>query len=81
MAELPFNVQPFILLDETLGLTSAVGSELRDNRTGKNTQYGITAFLRHSWLAVYDETRKHVSASGKFPVAMRLEFQEKDVVE
>ena len=28
-------------LDETLGLTSTIDSELRDNRTGKNTQHGF----------------------------------------
>ncbi len=33
-------------LDEALGLTSAIDSELRDNRTGKNTRHSIAALLR-----------------------------------
>ena len=33
-------------LDDALGLTSVVDSELRDIRAGKNTQHGLTAFLR-----------------------------------
>ncbi len=37
-------------LDEILGLTSAIDSELRDIRTGKNTQHGLAALLRHSRL-------------------------------
>ena len=46
-------------LDEVLGLTSAIDSELRDIRTGKNTQHGLTALLRQSMysrLAGYDDT-------------------------
>ncbi len=46
-------------LDETLGLTSAIDSELRDNRTGKNTQHSIAALLRqsiYSRLAGYADT-------------------------
>jgi hypothetical protein len=46
-------------LDEALGLTSAIDSELRDIRTGKNTQHGLTALLRqsiYSRLAGYDDT-------------------------
>ena len=46
-------------LDEVLGLTSAIDSELRDNRTGKNTQHGHAALLRqsvYSRLAGYDDT-------------------------
>ena len=35
-------------LDDALGLTSVVGLELRDIRTGKNTQHGLTALLRQS---------------------------------
>ena len=35
-------------LDEALGLTSAIDSELRDNRTGKNTRHSIAALLRQS---------------------------------
>ena len=33
-------------LDEALGLTSLVDSELRDIRTGKNTRHSIAALLR-----------------------------------
>ncbi len=46
-------------LDEALGLTSAIDSELRDNRTGKNTRHSIAALLRqsiYSRLADYDDT-------------------------
>ena len=46
-------------IDEALGLTSAIDSELRDNRTGKNTQHGLLALLRqsvYSRLAGYDDT-------------------------
>ena len=46
-------------LDEVLGLTSAIDSELRDIRTGKNTQHGLAALLRqsiYSRLAGYDDT-------------------------
>ena len=46
-------------LDETLGLTSTIDLELRDKRTGKNTQHGIAALLRqsiYSRLAGYDDT-------------------------
>ena len=35
-------------LDDALDLTSVVDSELRDIRTGKNTQHGLTALLRQS---------------------------------
>ena len=46
-------------LDEALGLTSAIDSELRDNRTGKNTRHSIASLLRqskYSRLAGYDDT-------------------------
>ena len=46
-------------LDEALGLTTTVDSELRDIRTGKNTQHGIVAMLRqsiYSRLAGYEDT-------------------------
>ncbi|MHC4510462.1 MAG: IS1380 family transposase, partial [Planctomycetota bacterium] len=46
-------------LDDALGLTSTVDSELRDIRTGTNTQHGLAALLRqsiYSRLAGYDDT-------------------------
>ena len=46
-------------LDEVLGLIAMINSELRDIRTGKNTQHGIAALLRqsiYSRLAGYDDT-------------------------
>jgi hypothetical protein len=46
-------------LDDTLALTSDVDSQLRDIRTGKNTQHGLAALLRqsiYSRLAGYDDT-------------------------
>ena len=46
-------------LDETLGLTSTIDSELRDIRTGKNAQHGFAALLGqsiYSRLAGYDDT-------------------------
>ena len=46
-------------LDEALGLTSKIDSELRDIRTGKNTQHGLAALLRqsiYSRLAGYEDT-------------------------
>ena len=46
-------------LDESLGLTSSVDSELRDILTGKNTQHTLTALLRqsiYSRLAGYEDT-------------------------
>ena len=46
-------------LDEVLGLTTLIESELADNRTGKNTQHGCLAMLRqsiYSRLAGYDDT-------------------------
>ena len=46
-------------LDDALGLTSAVDPELRDIRTGKNMQHGLTALLRqsiYSRLAGYEDT-------------------------
>ncbi len=46
-------------LDEALGLTSTIDSELRDNRTVKNTRHSISALLRqsiYSGLAGYDDT-------------------------
>ena len=47
-------------LDDALGLTSTVDSELRDIRTGKNTQHGLTALLRQS---IYSR-RQFPAASG-----------------
>jgi hypothetical protein len=46
-------------LDEILGLIVMVLPELRDIRTGKNTQHGLAAMLRqaiYSRLAGYDDT-------------------------
>ena len=33
-------------IDDVFGLTDMVACELRDNRTGKNTQHSVTALLR-----------------------------------
>ncbi len=35
-------------IDDVFGLMDMVACELRDNRTGKNTQHSITALLRQS---------------------------------
>ena len=46
-------------LDDVFGLTDMVACELRDNRTGKNTQHSVTALLRqavYSRLAGYEDT-------------------------
>jgi hypothetical protein len=46
-------------LDEVLGLTTMIESELADNRTGKNTQHSCLAMLRqsiYSRLAGYEDT-------------------------
>jgi len=46
-------------LDEALGLTTTTGSNIRVNRTGKNTQHSISALLRqsiYSRLAGYEDT-------------------------
>jgi hypothetical protein len=46
-------------LDEAIGLTSAIDSELRDNRTGMKTRHSIAALLKQSIygrLASYDDT-------------------------
>ena len=45
-------------IDNVFGLTDMVACELRDNRTGKNTQHSITALLRqsvYSRLAGYED--------------------------
>jgi hypothetical protein len=46
-------------LDEALGLTTIIDSDLYDNRRGKNTQHSIAALLRqsiYSRLAAYEDT-------------------------
>ena len=46
-------------LEEALGLIAMIYLELRDMRTGKNTQHSLTALLRqsiYSRLAGYDDT-------------------------
>ena len=46
-------------LDDVFGLTDMVACELRDNRTGKNTQHSLLALLRQSIygrLAGYEDT-------------------------
>ena len=46
-------------LDDVFGLTDMVAYELRDNRTGKNTQHSVRALLRQSIygrLAGYEDT-------------------------
>jgi len=46
-------------LDDVLGLTATIDSELRDIRTGKNTQHGLAALLRqsiYSRQAGYEDT-------------------------
>ena len=46
-------------LDDVFGLTDTVACELRDNRTGKNTQHSVRALLRQSIygrLAGYEDT-------------------------
>ncbi len=35
-------------LDDVFGLTDMVACELRDNRTGKNTQHSVRALFRQS---------------------------------
>jgi hypothetical protein len=46
-------------IDDVFGLTDMVACELRDNRTGRNTQHSVTALLRqsvYSRLADYEDT-------------------------
>ena len=46
-------------LDEVLGLTTMIESELTDSRTGKNAQHRLLTLLRqsvYSRLAGYDDT-------------------------
>ena len=46
-------------LDDVFGLTDMVACDLRDNRTGKNTQHRVRALLRqslYSRLAGYEDT-------------------------
>ena len=35
-------------IDDVFGLTDMIAGELRDNRTGKNTQHSMQALLRQS---------------------------------
>jgi hypothetical protein len=45
-------------LEEVIGLTMIMESELTDSRTGKNTQHGLLALMRqsvYSRLAGYDD--------------------------
>ena len=64
-------------LDEVLGLIAMINSELRDMRTGKNTQHGLAALLRqaiYSRLAGYDDTNDAecwplIRPCGMLPVA------------
>ena len=44
-------------LDEILRLTLAIDLELRDIRTGENTQHGLTALLRQAIYSQHD--RRH----------------------
>ena len=43
-------------LDEALGLTSAIDSELRDNRTGKNTRHSGAVVQRRQVCTELDST-------------------------
>ena len=46
-------------IDDVFGLTSMVACELRDHRTGKNTQHSLQALLRqlvYSRLVGYEDT-------------------------
>ena len=40
-------------LDEVLGLTTMIESDLTDSRTGKNTQHGLLALLRQSVYSLF----------------------------
>ncbi len=62
-------------LDEALGLTSAMGSDLCDIRTGRNTQHGLTVLLRQSIcnrLAGDDDVRMTGNGAGTRIAAEKL---------
>ena len=65
-------------LDEVLGLTSLANGQLKDRRTGKNTQHSMVALMRQSVfsrLAGYEDTndaeRLSVDPTMKFVVGGR----------
>jgi len=54
-------------IDDVFGLTNMVACELRDNRTGKNTQHSATALLRqsvYSRLAGYEDKNEAQQNNG-----------------
>ncbi len=54
-------------LDDVFGLTDMVACELRDNRTGKNTQHSVRALLRQVvGERAKNKTAGSVSQMGRF---------------